>query len=156
MDTFTIARILHGIIKKNRKRRAHIGCIPCNGLDQIKVTRYPFAFCVNDSPSPSPGNHWTGLYIENRNKPAEFFCSYGKPISMYSPHFKKFLKRNKLKLVESNICLQSLTSGVCGQHVIFYLYNRLKGCSRKAFYAKFSNDVMKNDEIVRKFVNKLR
>ena len=94
MDTHTIARLLYKVFierKRNGRRRPQFGCIPCDGLDNITVTRYPFAFCVNDSPSNSEGRHWIGLYIESRNKPVEFFCSFGKPVRLYSPHFKNFV-----------------------------------------------------------------
>lgn len=152
MDSSTINRLLQKIFVG--KKQAQYGCIPSNGLDNMKIKTYPFAFCVNDMPAGHPGSHWLGLYIEDRNKPLEFFCSFGRPMSSYPPNFTMFVKRNKLSVKESNICLQSLTSDRCGQHVLYYLYNRRKECSRKCFYDKFSNDVIKNDKIVVAFVNK--
>lgn len=150
MDTQTILRVLQFLF-----RRGQVGCVPCNELDRMKIKKYPFAICVNDQPWPQGGMHWTGMYIKGRNEPLEFFCSYGKPMQSYPFYFVNFARRNKLKIVQSNICLQSPFSTVCGQHVIYYLFNRMKGCNRAGFYAKFSKDVNKNDECVRTFVNKI-
>ena len=153
MDTTRIGKIL---LLMSQGPNAQVGCIPCNDLDKLLIKKYPFAYCINDQPYPETGNHWVAMYIHSRGSSLEFFCSFGKPISRYLPHFQNFANRNKLKIVQSNICLQSMLSDVCGQYVIYYIYNRLRRCSRNTFYAKFSSNVKRNDELVRAFVNKYK
>lgn len=151
MDTLQVIKTMKILFKK---KKTQFGCIPCDKLDNLQIQHYPLAICLNDQTSDQPGGHWVGIHIERKNKPMEFFCSYGKPMKYYADHFTKFAERNKLKVQETNICLQSPISGVCGQHVLFYLYNRWKGCSRNVYYAKFSKNLDKNDKIVHNFVNR--
>lgn len=153
MDTVQIIKTM-GVLFGRKKKKIQFGCIPCDKLDNLQIKSYPFAICINDQPSGMPGAHWIGIYIEKRRKPMEFFCSYGKPIKTYADHFVKFAQRNHLKVNETNICLQSPFSEVCGHYVLYYLYNRLNGCSRNAFYAKFSKHLERNDKIVYTFVKK--
>jgi len=151
MDTLQIIKIMKTLFKK---KKTQFGCIPCDQLDELEIKHYPLAICLNDERTGQPGGHWVGIHIEKKNKPMEFFCSYGKPMRFYPDHFMKFANRNKLKVQEIKICLQSPISGVCGAHVLFYFYNRMRGCSRNAFYAKFSKNSNKNDKIVYSFVDK--
>lgn len=152
MDTAEVQKCLKVIFGK----RGQYDCIPCDKLDTIRLKSYPFAYCVNDEVSGQPGMHWVGVYVHARRKPLEFFCSYGRSIKTYPKYFLDFAHRNKLSVLEKNACIQSLTSTVCGNHVLHFFYQRSKGCSRKCFYAKFSKNVVKNDEIVTEFLKKLK
>lgn len=129
-------------------------CLPSDKLKELTITSYPFFLCVNLDESDKEGSHWVGIYIARRGAELEFFDSYGNSISSYISHFNDFARRNNLRVIESHQTLQGPGSYVCGHYVIMYMYFRLKGCGRRIFYAKFSNNLQKNDKIVFEFVKK--
>ena len=129
--------------------------VPSDKLKDIRITSYPFFLCANLDESNMEGSHWVGMYIARKGAELEFFDSYGIDIDNYVSHFRNFVTMNNLRLVQTPQMLQGPKSLVCGHYVIMFMYFRLKGCSRRAFYARFSNNVEKNDALVYKFVNKL-
>jgi len=137
------------------KGRAQIAVLGANELDCFQIIRYTVCICVNNEPISMPGKHWVGIYIENMNRPLEFFCSYGFGITDYADNFINFVKRYNLSVVENRKCLQSINSDVCGLYVIYYLYKRKNGCCPRAFYCHFSNNYVNNDKIVKRLI-KLR
>lgn len=152
MDTLQIISVQRTLFKH---LHVQYGCNPCDALDTMEIRKYPFAMCLNDQPSGEPGQHWVGVFIPARNQPMEFFCSYGRPMEQYADNFKNFALRQGLPVLQSNICIQSPFSTVCGNHVLYFLYNRVNKCSRYAFYGKFSKHVKKNDNIVHNFVKRI-
>jgi hypothetical protein len=145
MDTLQIYSFLHNLCKN---RDVSFDVIPCDGLETLKITKYPVLLVCNDQGHKEPGRHWTAFFITK--KCIEFFCSYGMGINYYNSYFKNFVK-NKIVL-ENKVQLQSEGTNVCGQYAIFFLYKRLKGCCRMSLYCNFSPDTRKNDRQVQKFV----
>lgn len=129
--------------------------VPSDKLLDIKIERYPFFVCINKDSHTKSGSHWIGMYIARSGGELEFFDSYGLSIDVYPKYLVDFASKNNLSIVETRRTLQGPASAVCGHYVIMYMYFRLKGCSRKYFYAKFSNNRARNDKIVFAFVNKL-
>lgn len=129
--------------------------VPSDKLKHVIIHRYPFIACVNLDEAHKPGSHWTGLYISRQGGELEFLDSYGISINDYPKYFINFAVNNNLRLLENRKMLQSPSSAVCGHYVVMYMYKRLQGCSRQAFYNHFSNNLNRNDEIVFKFVKKL-
>jgi len=84
--------------------------------------------CIaNTDPSTKPGTHWVAFYRDLQNdSPLEFFDSYGQsPLSYgFFSGNSKFPK--DLPLSFNNTILQSLTSNVCGQYCLLFLYLRMK------------------------------
>lgn len=152
MDTRSINKALVFLSKK----RGQVGCIPSNGLENLTISSYPFAYCVNSKPSNHEGEHWVGMYIAKRGSPLEFFCSFGRPLMSYGSYFKDFVIRNKVKVYENNICIQSPFSMYCGHHVIYFLFNKMIGRSTRSFYSKFSKNLVNNDAIANHFVKKMQ
>jgi hypothetical protein len=150
MDTITVHKILSSLFSK---RKVTFDVIPCDYLDKINVTRYPLCLCVNNQTSSEPGEHWVGIFVPNPSGPLEFFCSYGIGMSFYADYFKKFAKRMKYDIVENDRCLQSVNSNVCGLYVIYFLFKRANKCPLKCIYAPFSNNVIRNDAIVRRIIH---
>ncbi len=153
MDTLDVLGYFKKITKCHNK--AHYVVVPSDKLVEVVILGYPFLACVNIDESNKGGSHWVGLYIAKGGRELEFIDSYGVSISMYPKYFMSFVHMNKLKVVESSVMLQGPTSTVCGHYVIQYMFKRLQGCSRRAFYNQFSNNVDKNDKIVFNFIKKL-
>lgn len=134
---------------------AQYNVVPCDKLIDIEIKSYPFLVCVNKDDSSKGGSHWIGLYIARRGGELECIDSYGISVFNYSTFFLEFVKKNNLRVIESNVMLQGPTSEVCGHYVIMYMYKRLQSCSRHAFYSMFTNNLDKNDKKVSQLVNKI-
>ena len=83
---------------------------------------FSVACIANTDPSNLPGQHWVAFYIDRSRSPPifEFFDSYGLTPSDYNfPTISP-----NAHLIHNPIALQSLTSTVCGQYCILYLYLR--------------------------------
>ena len=63
----------------------------------LSLDHYPTAIISNTDGSDKSGTHWTAFYFPNKNAPAEFFDSFGRPPEFYNPHFKNFLENNATK-----------------------------------------------------------
>jgi hypothetical protein len=121
-------------------------------LDQIPVTltRYPCAYVANTDPISRPGQHWTAFYHVSPTQ-LEFFDSYGSP-----PHDYEFpIPPDLTSLRYNSYPLQTLTSSVCGQYCIFYLYQRAHGVSLLDVVSSLRR-TSNPDLFVRMFVSKLR
>ncbi len=70
-------------------------------------------------------------------------------------YFVNFAIKNNLKVIERQLQLQGPKTQVCGQYVILYFFMRVRGCSMNDFYAKFVNNYDTNDQLVKRFVDKL-
>lgn len=159
METDKILKILTKICKGKRKLhqyRIQIGCIPCDHLETLKIRGYPLVLCVNDEPSGMSGSHWVGLYIEGPGRPLEFFCSFGRDMLTYPHYFNDFAVNNNLMYNQAPFDLQGLDSQYCGQHVIYFLYTRLRDIPFSSFYFSYKNRTpYENDDRVQKFVHRV-
>lgn len=153
MDTLDVL----GYFKKITRCQANAQyvVVPSDKLVDVKISGYPFLACVNIDEANKEGSHWVGIYIARLGSELEFIDSYGVSINMYPRYFMSFAYKNNLKVLESNVMLQSPTSTVCGYYVIQYMLKRLQGCSRRAFYNQFSNNLDKNDKFVFNFIKKI-
>ena len=129
--------------------------VPSDKLKNVKINSYPFFLCANLDESNMGGSHWVGMYIERKGAELEFFDSYGIDMYNYTHHFSHFVNMHDLRVIQNKTTLQGQHSLVCGHYVIMYMYFRLRGCSPQTFYARFSNNVERNDRLVYNFVNKI-
>lgn len=122
--------------------------VPYNGVYPRDLLPHsihtPLAFVVNTDPHTRPGTHWTAIYI-NEKKEADFFDSYGRPPNSDS---KSFIQRNSRTSRFCNISLQSLTSTVCGQYCVIFLFFRSRGVSMAQFLNIFTNSTVLNDRLI--------
>lgn len=147
---------LHSILASIGKRRnAQVDVIPCDLLHNYRIKRYPFCLIVNSDESTKPGSHWVSIFILNKTKPCEFYCSYGRGVAHYGRYFTNFVMKHGRGVVDVPRRLQAYGSDVCGQYSIYFLRCRLKNLSIKQAYDAFGNDYDKNDLFVRNFVNEL-
>src|ERR1700679_1064610 len=113
MDTFTIHKILSRMFKR---RQIYFDVIPCDHLNRINITQFPMCLVVNNRASDHDGEHWIALFMEKRNSPLKFFCSYGLGIESYSLNFRNFAYRLNVEVVQNKKVLQSFNTNVCGQY----------------------------------------
>ncbi len=140
----------------HRRPSIQYDCIPCDFLVNTYIRTYPFAYCINDERSDQPGSHWVGIYIERHNGPLEFFCSFGRGINTYPEYFNLFAVNNNLSVNQANLDLQSIDSTFCGQHVLHFLYCRVKRMSFSMFYFKHKQmSTRANDAYVDEFVRRI-
>jgi hypothetical protein len=94
--------------------------------------------------------HWTALYIKNKH--AYYFDSYGVQPSLY---VLKFIKNNKLKLVEyNNNDIQDYHDISCGFYCLAFIMamKKLKYKSINNFTKLFNNDTKTNINILQHFI----
>jgi len=106
------------------------------------------ALVLNFDPITRPGSHWVAIYVDNGV--GEYFDSYGE--APFIDHFLNFLKQNCRTWNYNKKELQALDSDVCGYYCIWFLSERARGKSMHKIIYKFSNDLKKNDVIVKKQV----
>jgi hypothetical protein len=144
---------VYAVMKNTFKRmKCTYDVLACDELDIFAVTKYPICLCVNNQTKAEAGEHWLGIYIPKSKGPMNFFCSFGLGIDSYAPNFKNFAIKLKINVVENKICLQSMTSNVCGLYVIHFLYKRLCGYRLMSIYCGFSKNMKRNDLIVRRLL----
>jgi hypothetical protein len=151
MDTATISRILSHLF---RRRGMYFDVIPCDHLDVITITNFPMCLVVNNRASDHRGEHWVALYMESRNSPLIFFCSYGLGMESYAKNFSNFASRLNVPVIQNKKTLQSFNSTVCGQYAIYALHTFSSGCCLMSLYCRFSSDTKNNDIKVKTFVKK--
>ena len=155
MDTWTLLTFLKNMTRGSKS--SHVDVLPADYLDNYNIPSLPAYLVVNSEGSNHPGQHWIAMYIRRKTASGgrpilEFFCSYGLGIDFYSSHFSNFVKSKNFKIIENTIPLQSVGSNVCGNYVLYFLYNRIKGCCPMSSYCKFSTNAKYNDARVERFV----
>lgn len=105
-------------------------------------------YVCNEQPSWMPGSHWFLIlikdseifYVDSFARSMEFYGIDEKIKSLCAPVF--FL----------NDALQSVSSTVCGEYCLFFIFNLCRGRSLHEISNFFSSDVKVNDEKVRDFI----
>jgi hypothetical protein len=150
MNTNEIYNFLHRLFKN---KKCQYDVIPCDLLDNFKISQYPLYLVVNNMKSGHQGMHWLSIHIRSAKSPMIFFCSYGLGISTYDNVFRRFAHKHGRKIYQNTKQIQAFDSKVCGQHCIFFLWKCSMNRSLLSVYCNFSNNFMKNDKIVNRFVN---
>lgn len=112
---------------------------------------------VNTHPSNMPGEHWLGVYFTKQGH-GYFFDSFGNPPThvQFPPDINKFLKQNCTDVIYSTKQVQDDDSTACGQHTVFFLYHIQRGLSYENFIDKYGSNLICNDTMVCRFVNKIQ
>lgn len=105
-------------------------CIPKDFLvDQIDEIRDRLALhkasalVVNTDSSNGPGEHWIAIYIDE-NGHCEWFDSYGFRPEFYDNRFISFFNHFTNSVWCNNFMFQSMSSDVCGEYAIIYIFLR--------------------------------
>lgn len=152
MDTGSILKILSSLFKR---KAAYFDVIPCDHLDGIIIKQFPMFLVVNSRASDHSGEHWVALFMESKNSPMKFFCSYGLGIESYAKNFSNFAKRLNVPVIQNKKTLQSFNSNVCGQYAIYALHRFSIGCCLMSVYCNFSKNTKHNDRKVRNAVRQM-
>ena len=108
-------------------RSTCLGCFPLDGLPpHPNGGKLPFGLVVNTEPGDQPGEHWLALWV-GVNGRAEYFDSYGQQPS--HPLLLEYMKKHAPNGwgVVINRAIQTPFSTVCGQHCLYFLYQRSRG-----------------------------
>lgn len=137
-------------IKKHDDAKIFMGVY---AIDQLpSKIEYPCCMIVNTDPSTEKGEHWLAIYFDSY-KNAEFFDSFG-----YDPKFYKltnFFKDKCFECTFNNIRIQSLFSDFCGHYSCLYILYKLKKKPLSKLLKNFSFNLLQNDFIIQKLINKL-
>jgi hypothetical protein len=106
----------------------------------------PAAFIANTDNHDQAGTHWVAFFIPRHGKP-EYFDSYGM-YTFIEGHLN-FKSKVSKSWLHNKMCMQSLTSNVCGQYCLFFLIARMRDHSMKTFQSVFSKNSIQNDKLVR-------
>ena len=124
--------------------RHYIGTFAADTLPRYAPR--PSLIVMNNLASHTAGEHWLAATIDAQGR-GEFFDSYGRP-PLVKNH-REFMNRNCTRWDYNETCLQSIGSDVCGQYCVMYLLHRAHGINLSDYVQSyFSNDTIKNDEIV--------
>jgi len=135
---------LNRVLKRNDvTKHVYIGSFPACIIPKTRKKRY--FFITNTDQHDGPGKHWTAWMMDGDK--AEFFDSFGR--SPENLGFLQFLEKHAKTWQYNNICVQSMLSGVCGQHVIcFFLYIQ----KMSAWLKLFHSSLIINDETVHSMI----
>lgn len=148
MDTIQLTKAM---LKNKHTKHSFLGVFPRDKLPK-KVKKKPALIICNTHDSKNPGEHWVAFFIPRKGKP-EYFDSIGKKPNQHE--FIKFLEKNSERNFSYNPNrLQSTFSTVCGQYCAVYLLYRAKKVSVKNFLKHFTENHLKNDELIQVLFNK--
>lgn len=116
------------------------------------IDSYPKAFVVNTDPSDEPGEHWLGVWFNDKES-VEFYDSYAMPPHYYSKNIQRFVRRPMLQDIPW--ALQEYDSSTCGDYALYFLMMRAKGQHIPTIMKQFSrHDYVNNDlKVVRHIKN---
>ena len=131
-------------------RSVFVGVYASDTLPHHPRWRRPCAYIANTDPISQPGEHWVAFFFGKMN--VEYFDSFGnRPL----PPFQDFM--NTWDYDMNNLQIQSSLANTCGQHCIYYIWNRCKGLEKQNIIDSFNkdnllaNDISVNDSIERHF-----
>ena len=140
MDSLQILEIL------SRFQSHTVGVFPADQI--LRVWSKPTALVVNTGDHKRPDMHWVAVYV-NKSCDGLYFDSFGIP-PVIPDHINR-LRKNFKSFRWNTVQLQSDTD-VCGQYCIMFLSYMCKGLGFEKFLDNFSKNLVKNDDIVRSFV----
>lgn len=144
LDTRTIDATLN---KLAETRPHYLGCHPS---DRIPVPRrFPASAVINLDNSREDGSHWVAYYAPSPGI-LWYFDSFGAPAT--AP-LKRFLQRFQWR-TQNHCIAQSLTSDVCGEYCIMFIYCCSIGMSYSQFMSLL-NEHVERDRFVHNCVRSL-
>jgi len=141
------AEIASAIVRDPVLHSVCIGVFPADRLPVVK--KYPSCFIANADPASQPGSHWVAFYIPNKDT-CEFFDTYGGYTR--NEYFKTYINKFENDVVSAKR-LQSPFSTVCGQHALYFLFNRCRGLTFTQIVNMYSSDTLANNETICQFIN---
>ena len=147
MDTGQLARLGEKLLYGSRVR--FLGVYPANMIPASdSILQFPSCFIANIDPAFLPGTHWVAFYYETA-KNLDFFDSSG-----HSPSYYSFAIHSNTQINFNPFVIQSLTSDVCGEYCLFFLYFRSRNNSLSSI-SRLLYKSSKTDSHIRRFIKKL-
>jgi len=106
------------------------------------------AFVVNTATSDTLGEHWVGVYVQQKRRRVIWFDPFGFSPSYYGSDLNSWIKRWNYPLIEIKRQVQSYHSHYCGLFVLFVHYFLGRGLNLHQILKRFSSNHVKNDVIV--------
>lgn len=129
------------------------GCFAADELPQQKIpsNKLPIGIVVNLCVSNRSDDscHWVFIHVDKES--VEYFDSGGSDSYKINSHVKKFVLRQKKKVVSSNVQIQSYVSDYCGMFVLTRLYAKALNINLNKYLSAFKRtNLERNDPIVTK------
>ena len=145
MDNTTLTRLLnlHPIT-----REAFHGVFAFDTVP-IKIRHKPWAIIFNEDTSNKSGSHWIAAFCPAEGA-GEYFDTRGFP-----PHIKgsKIFKLMGTNCVYNSLLVQNPLTSVCGQHCLYFIFQRCKGVEFKNILSVYNlANTLQNDENINTFV----
>ena len=118
--------------------------------DNLPVKEYSGAYVSNTDMSTQSGRHWVAFFTPVPGQ-VDFFDSFGREPSSYSPHLVEWIGKDKAK--SSKKIFQTDNSVVCGNYCILFLLSRSHKIPFDDIISILSKNKNINDRFVHKFVN---
>ena len=147
MNTSSIEKCLNNLLCG---RDVPIYVIGANETSNISYDKLPLIVVQNTKSIPHKGQHWTAWIVWSREK-ADFFDSYGRGPEKYPEMIWPAVSVSQRNY---NV-VQGATTYVCGEHCVFWSYNRIRGVSYKDIMRSYFKMTMYNDKMVVNFVNRI-
>jgi hypothetical protein len=107
----------------------------------------PASYVTNLSPLNSPGTHWVCFFFPLNGLP-EYFDTFALDVPLA---FREFMGTS---YKHNNNIIQNPFSTACGQHVIYYIWQRCKNIPMEQILNLYSkNDLLLNDVVVNHILN---
>lgn len=125
------------------------GLVMRNSDDFPMKNEDPSLYIMNTDDEVGKGEHWCVAFFSEGV--CDFFDSFGQAPTVYG--FGKLLaKKNIHKITYNPLCVQDISSKMCGHHCLFFSFYRCRGMNMTEIVNKYDPQNMShNDKMVLKF-----
>lgn len=135
------------------QKKISFDVIASDEFESLNYNSLPMLIIFNASPrnSKNNGTHWMAACVTKKRFQINFeiFDPLGKKIEDYNIRFKYAISKENLTKIQGNDSIR------CGEFALFWCYNQINCLSTSFFLSFFSDNFLKNDEIVSKFERKI-
>ena len=117
------------------------------------VSHYPALFIANVDASHKPGSHWVAFYF-TKEQEGEFFDILRITSRQIFGNIYSFLNNNSNQWIFNTVTLQSFYSKVCGHYCLYFALYHSRQISMSTIAHHFSKNTRKNDNLVKRFIEK--
>lgn len=151
MESDSLACCMRMILQHTNVNSSYV--IAKNEFSLIDFKNLPIFVISNTMNRDSPGEHWfcVNFYRSRGELVAEAFDSYGNDI------VEKYNVKLPCRIVrQSSITAQSNNSLLCGVYCLVYIYYKSRHRSLRAIESRFTNNLERNDDMVRRFYRRFK
>ena len=143
---FFIFQITHTLTSHPRTKNVFVSTHAADSLPLGPRVDKPCAYIANTANWDQQGEHWVCFFFPKKGLP-EYFDSFALDIPR---HFANFLGSH---FKQNHHIVQHPFSTACGQHVIYYIWQRCRGlCMEQILSLYTKNDYLINDVFVNQMI----